>query len=87
MVYTSTYMVAARLAYSKWQIFVRGISATFAIVFGFFALFFTPTSKIWDSAGSNHAHAEAVGVNNDSGCGDCCGGSGGCGDGCNGDGW
>ena len=80
-------MVAARYAYSKGRYLVRGISAVFAITFGFIALFFTETPKVWSSVSpifggfsvSNIAHAE-IGSGGDSGggcAGDCGGDCGG----------
>lgn len=78
-------MVAAQRAYSKGQSVIRGALAVCAVFFGFIALFFTATPKLWSQGGSHvfvpdTAHADVPG-GACGGCGGGCSGAG-CGSGC-----
>lgn len=80
-------MVAAHYAYSKGRTFVRVVSGTFLVLFGFFALFFASAPKLWnsrnatfelsgDSFNQNRAYADVPHT------GDAPGGGDGCADSC-----
>lgn len=50
-------MVAARYAYSRGRTFMVGVSAVFAVVIGFVALFFAAAPKLW-SPGNQSSSAD-----------------------------